>query len=161
VSFDGSGSSDPDGTIASYAWTFGDGGTGSGATISHTYAAPGTYTASLTVTDNAGAASSASTVITVNAPPTLNAPSNLAASVPNKSHTVTLRWADNSNSENGFYIERAVSARTLSFARVGQTGANVTTYSEIVPSGTYVYRVQAFNSTLVSAYSNQATARVK
>jgi hypothetical protein len=37
ASFNGSGSSDPDGTISSYAWTFGDGTTGSGATVSHTY----------------------------------------------------------------------------------------------------------------------------
>jgi PKD repeat protein len=50
--FDGSASSDPDGTIASYAWSFGDATTGSGATASHAYAASGTYTVTLTVTDN-------------------------------------------------------------------------------------------------------------
>ena len=41
ASFDGSGSTDPDGTIASYAWDFGDGeSAGTGATPSHTYGAP-------------------------------------------------------------------------------------------------------------------------
>ena len=59
-SFDGSGSSDPDGTIASYAWTFGDGQTGTGATTSHTYGSAGTFAVTLTVTDNKGATSSAS-----------------------------------------------------------------------------------------------------
>ncbi|WP_020576111.1 PKD domain-containing protein [Actinopolymorpha alba] len=54
-SVNGSGSKDPDGTIASYAWNFGDGATGSGATASHTYAADGAYTVRLTVTDNEGA----------------------------------------------------------------------------------------------------------
>lgn len=52
--FDGSNSYDPDGTISSYAWDFGDGNTGSGVTASHTYAADGTYTVILTVTDDAG-----------------------------------------------------------------------------------------------------------
>ena len=46
---------DPDGTIASYAWTFGDGGTGSGRRPHHTYTTAGTFTATLKVTDNAGA----------------------------------------------------------------------------------------------------------
>ena len=51
---DGSGSSDPGGSIASYAWTFGDGGTASGPTpAAHTYAT-GHYTITLTVTDNEG-----------------------------------------------------------------------------------------------------------
>lgn len=58
VTVDGSASSDRDGTIASYAWTFGDGGTATGVTAAHTYAAPGTYIITLTVSDNAGATGS-------------------------------------------------------------------------------------------------------
>ena len=54
-SFDGSASSDSDGTVVGYAWDFGDGTTGSGATLNHTYTAGGTYTVVLTVTDNEGA----------------------------------------------------------------------------------------------------------
>jgi PKD repeat protein len=65
--FDGSGSSDPDGTIASYAWNFGDGGTGTGASPSHTYAAAGTYSVGLTVTDAAGATASTTRSVTVTA----------------------------------------------------------------------------------------------
>jgi hypothetical protein len=56
-SFDGTGSSDSDGSVASYAWDFGDGTTGTGATPTHGYAAAGTYTYTLTVTDNQGATS--------------------------------------------------------------------------------------------------------
>jgi chitodextrinase len=52
--FDASGSFDPDGTIVSYVWDFGDGITGVGAVVVHTYETPGEYTVTLTVTDNAG-----------------------------------------------------------------------------------------------------------
>ena len=65
VTFDGGGSSDPDGTIAAYAWSFGDGTSGSGATIVHTYSAAGTYTARLVVTDDTGLTAEATQVITV------------------------------------------------------------------------------------------------
>ena len=68
-SFDGSGSSDPDGTIASYAWDFGDGTTATGATTTHAYTAAGSYTARLTVTDDGGATGGTSKVVTVTAPP--------------------------------------------------------------------------------------------
>ncbi len=54
VSFDGSGSSDVEGPIAGHQWDFGDGATGVGATVEHTYTEPGTYTAALTVTDQGG-----------------------------------------------------------------------------------------------------------
>jgi PKD repeat protein len=57
ISFNGSGSSDPDGNIVSWDWNFGDGSTGSGATPAHTYAAAGEYTVTLVVTDNSGARS--------------------------------------------------------------------------------------------------------
>src|SRR6266852_2287647 len=63
--FDGSGSSDTDGTIASYAWNFGDGTNGSGPAASHTYTASGTYTVTLTVTDNAAAAGTTAHAVTV------------------------------------------------------------------------------------------------
>jgi 6-phosphogluconolactonase (cycloisomerase 2 family) len=52
ASFDASASSDPDGSVAQYAWDFGDGDTGSGVSPQHTYAAPGTYTVKLRVTDD-------------------------------------------------------------------------------------------------------------
>jgi PKD repeat protein len=55
VTVNGSGSSDPDGSVASYAWNWGDGtAAGSGVTASHTYAAAGTYQVTLTVTDDKG-----------------------------------------------------------------------------------------------------------
>jgi Ca2+-binding RTX toxin-like protein len=65
VNFNGAGSSDPNGTIVSYAWAFGDGQSGSGAQTSHTYTAAGTYTVTLTVTDNDSASGQASQTITV------------------------------------------------------------------------------------------------
>jgi PKD repeat protein len=53
VTFDGSGSSDEDGEVVWWAWSFGDGGTAVGSTVAHRYTAPGTYTVRLTVTDDA------------------------------------------------------------------------------------------------------------
>ncbi|WP_166408826.1 LamG-like jellyroll fold domain-containing protein [Labedella phragmitis] len=66
LTVDGSASSDPDGTVASYAWTFGDGATGTGRTAPHAYSAAGTYTVTLRVVDNDGASSAiASKSVTV------------------------------------------------------------------------------------------------
>ncbi|MGY3317957.1 PKD repeat protein [Arthrobacter sp. TE12232] len=68
VTFNGSGSADPDGTVTGYAWDFGDASTGTGATASHTYANAGSYTVSLTVTDDDGATGTASRTVSVTAP---------------------------------------------------------------------------------------------
>ncbi len=68
ASLDGSASADRDGSIASYAWSFGDGTTASGRTVQHRYAKAGTYSVRLVVTDNAGATASATSTVTVKAP---------------------------------------------------------------------------------------------
>jgi PKD repeat protein len=58
INFDGSGSYDQDGNIVSYDWNFGDGATGSGQTVRHTFYDPGVYTVRLTVTDDQGSTGS-------------------------------------------------------------------------------------------------------
>lgn len=65
---DGSGSSDPDGQIVSYAWDLGDGATRSGEVIEYCYAEAGTYTVTLTVTDEGGATGSASVEVSTPVP---------------------------------------------------------------------------------------------
>jgi chitodextrinase len=53
--------------IASYAWTFGDGSSGTGKTVSHTYVTTGTFNATLTVTNDRGLAASKTQAIAVGA----------------------------------------------------------------------------------------------
>ncbi len=54
VQFSAAGSSDSDGSIVSYAWTFGDGGTASGISPVHTFQEPGDFSVELCVIDNDG-----------------------------------------------------------------------------------------------------------
>jgi PKD repeat protein len=69
VSFDGSGSSVPGSSIASYQWDFGDGGSATGSSPSHAYSAAGSYTVTLTVTAANGLTGSTTRAVTVDDPP--------------------------------------------------------------------------------------------
>lgn len=69
VTFDASTST---GNIVGYSWTFGDGEIGSGATISHTFATPGSYNVELQVTDNLGITDQTNVVVEVTAPQKIN-----------------------------------------------------------------------------------------
>lgn len=57
--------SDPDEDALAVAWAFGDGNTGSGEAVFHTYAAPGSFTATVTVDDGHGGTASAAAAISV------------------------------------------------------------------------------------------------
>jgi hypothetical protein len=65
VTFNGSGSSSPNGPITSYSWNFGDGNFGTGAVVQHTYSMLGEYTVTLTVRDGTGASASAAIQVRV------------------------------------------------------------------------------------------------
>ncbi len=131
ITFDGSGSSDPDGTIASYAWTFGDGATGSGVSPTHSYAADGTYTVSLTVTDNAGATHSASTTATItttgNLPPTAN---------PNGPYTGTVGASITFNGSGSSDPDGTIASYAWNFGD-GATGTGVSPTHSYSAAGTY------------------------
>ena len=73
IAFSAAGSSDPDGAIVSYLWTFGDGTQSDLVSPSKTYAAAGTYVVTLVVTDNDGLQDSASVTVTVEEPVALRA----------------------------------------------------------------------------------------
>ena len=77
VNFDASASSDPDGQILSYLWEFGDGFTGTGISINHTYSGEGSYSPQLIVTDELGASDTLSSVVMVSAPSDTTPTANL------------------------------------------------------------------------------------
>ena len=69
-----------DGDALTYAWTFGDGSTATGASATHAYVDNGTFTVTVTVTDSYGAASTATRSVTVsNAAPAITAVTTPAA----------------------------------------------------------------------------------
>src|SRR5512132_2117733 len=74
------------------------------------------------------------------------------------SSAINLSWADQSNNETGFKIERALGGGA--FSQVATVGANVTIYADsgLTASTNYSYRVRASNTAGDSAYSNTASA---
>ena len=74
VAFDAAESSDAEGPIASYAWDFGDGSTGSGVAPTHSYSTAGNYTVILTVTDANGLKGTRTASVVTTAPPAPNEP---------------------------------------------------------------------------------------
>ena len=85
IAFSSAGSTDSDGSIASYLWTFGDGTTSTAASPSKTYSTAGNYSVVLKVTDNAGASATSSVGVAIATDP--NADVDVASYLLNKSVT--------------------------------------------------------------------------
>ena len=95
VSFDGTTSYDPDGTIVGYAWDFADGSTGSGATPTHSYSLAGTYSVKLNVTDNSGSTQvSTQTVTITDRPPTITLTQSVTTASPGQAVVLTISASD-------------------------------------------------------------------
>ena len=87
------------------------------------------------------------------------APSGLSATAISQTH-IDLAWHDNSSTETGFKIERAL-AGSGAWSQIATVGANVQSYANttgLVSGTSYDYRVRAYNTQGNSAYSNVATA---
>ena len=96
-------------------------------------------------------------IVTLATPPTaLEAPSGLTATALSSSE-VDLNWRDNSGNETGFRVQRR-QGDSDDWAPVGTTATNATTFSDagLLADTLYHYRVQAFNDTESSSFSNQA-----
>ncbi|CAA9334922.1 MAG: hypothetical protein AVDCRST_MAG40-2112 [uncultured Gemmatimonadaceae bacterium] len=96
VLFTGASSTDPEGQALTYAWSFGDGATGTGVSPSHVYAQDGPYTASLVVTDARGLSSVAATAtVTVdNVAPTVAAFAGATGLLPGETYSSAGTFAD-------------------------------------------------------------------
>jgi len=99
--------------------------------------------------NSAGDSSATSATATTPAPPVTIpvAPTGLTATAASASR-VNLSWADNSNNEAGFHIQRATDSGFINGLTTFTVGANVTTYADtsVVASTIYYYRVTAYNS---------------
>ncbi len=82
------------------------------------------------------------------------APSNLVAESPNNS-TIDITWADNSNNETGFLVERSLN-QDSDFSQLAEVGSDVNTYSDasVEFNTVYYYRVRAYTGTDTSNYTS-------
>jgi len=87
------------------------------------------------------------------------APGSLVATAASRTQ-INLAWADNSNNETAFLIERSTKSAS-GFVQVGTVGAGVTGYAStgLSANKTYYFRVRASNASGNSAYSNTASAK--
>lgn len=158
VFLDGSNSFDADGAIVSYDWYEGDIHLAHGASATVRFGL-GSHHVTLSVTDDDGQISSDSLVVEI-VEGGLPTPAGLTVTLAGS--TVSLSWSDNGGIGDGFYIERGTKVKNkIVYSRVAQTNANMMTYDETLPAGSYYFRVQAFGTHTVSDYSNPVQVRVK
>jgi PKD repeat protein len=161
ATFDGSASTTPNGPLT-WTWRFGDGTTGSGATATHTYAAPGSYTVLLQVTDARRDANETTRTVTVGTGPV--APTVSTGSASGVSTTgATVAGAVNPNGSStsawfqyGMTTGYGSTTPAQALGSGSATAAVQATLSSLQPSTTYHYRVVG-SSSAGTSYGSDAT----
>jgi PKD repeat protein len=140
------GSSDPDGSIATRSWTFGNGVTSAATNPLITYAAAGSYSVTLKVTDNAGGTGSVTKSVTVAvALPTSNPIKlSLSGSVKDNRQNVLLTWSGLNGATIDMYRDGAILAKAVN------DGSQNTTIP-LQGKAAYTYKVCELSSTRCSA----------
>ena len=167
VTFDGSQSTDSDGDITSYIWSFGDGNQGSGVTTEHLYEEGGSFHSTLTVIDNR-AAQATSTPIVIDVEPNINqidTPTDLVAVVDETLNSVTLNWVHNLVNTSSFEIYKAKKVRgKYTFSLLTTTQYAINSYIDTeVDANSYKYKIRAkgLNPDIYSEYSNEVFVKVE
>lgn len=141
--FDGSASSDSDGSIVSYDWSFG----ASGVNVSHTFASAGTYAVTLTVTDDDGATGTATQDITVTDSSGGDINLNASGYKVKGRHTVDLTWSGATSTNVDIYRDGQL------IATVVNSGA-YTDSTNNRGQGSYSYQVCEEGSSTCSSEAN-------
>ncbi len=177
--FDGSTSTDTDGTVDAFAWTFGDGGAGSGSPAGHVFEGPGEYTVGLTVTDDGGLQSTLTKTLSVTAAPAASTVVHVGSSAFAGNSTtpnVTVPSAVSAGDRLVMVLSLAASDRVRS-APTGVTGWTVlgtsstggmatTTYTKLAAAGdagtkvTVPINLTTKYTLTVAAYSGARTGTV-
>lgn len=131
---------DPDGVITKYEWDFGDGTSGTGDSVSHTYTTAGNFTVVLRVTDNDGATSTAKKTIVVSA-----ASEGSGGEGPTASFTATPLTGNSPltvtfNASASTYPGHTITYYSWDFGD-GTTGTGITTTHTYAPASTTTYHV--------------------
>src|SRR3989475_2533673 len=134
VAFDAESSTDPDGTIVSYMWDFGDGFTANGVLVRHAYVHSGRFSVVLTVVDNGQTQMSATSEITVDFPPIAGSSGSLKAAPGG--------WPILLDASGSVDRDGSIGSYAWDFGD-GQTGTGMSVTHAYANNGTFTVRVGA------------------
>ena len=130
VALSAASSFDPNGAVVSYQWSFGDGSSASGQSVSHTYTQDGTYTVTLAVTDNDGLTDTTTTTVTVsNVAPVLASLAAASNLLPGEEYGAPGSFTDPGADTWNALVDYGDGGGAIALPLAGQTFALAHTYS--------------------------------